>query len=133
MTMVHYRFEEVLKEFDLEGRELTYWISQNWVLPSRENPSLEADDTSFLFDQSDLARVKLIAELRRDLEINDDAMPVVLRLLDQVYGLRRTLGELVKALEALPEVHRNALKEIIQAHKEGLDGAEGGQGGAGPR
>ena len=80
MTMVHYRFEEVLKEFDLEGRELTYWISQNWVLPSRENPSLEADDTSFLFDQSDLARVKLIAELRRDLEINDDAMPVVLRL-----------------------------------------------------
>jgi chaperone modulatory protein CbpM len=121
MTVVHYRFEEVLKEFDLEGRELTYWISQNWVLPSRENPQAEAEGAPYLFDQSDLARVKLIAELRRDLDINDDAMPVVLRLLDQVYGLRRTLGELVKAIEALPETHRNELKEIIRGHKDGRD------------
>lgn len=121
MTVIHYRFEEVLKEFDLEGRELTYWISQNWVLPSRENPELEEKDAQYLFDQSDLARVKLIAELRRDLEINDAAMPVVLRLLDQVYGLRRTLGELVKAIEALPDTHREELRDIIKAHKDSQD------------
>ena len=41
-------------------------------------------DGDLVFDDSDVARVRLIAELRNDLGVNEDAIPVVLRLLDQV-------------------------------------------------
>src|SRR3546814_19259708 len=56
-----------------------------------------------MFDDSDLARVKLLAELRNDLGVNEDAIPVVLRLLDQVYSLRRALADLNEAIRTLPE------------------------------
>ena len=46
-----------------------------------------------------MARVRLILELRSDLHINDDALPAVLSLIDQVYGLRRELRSLARAVE----------------------------------
>jgi chaperone modulatory protein CbpM len=41
-------------------------------------------------------------------------MPVVLRLLDQVYGLRRRLNALRAAVEAQPEDVRRALRAQLE-------------------
>ena len=86
-----------------EPAVLTVWIEQNWVLPVKQ-------DGVYHFDDADLARARLIAELHRDLEVNDEAMPVVLRLLDQVYSLRKALGDLNQAIKALPEESRAQLR-----------------------
>jgi chaperone modulatory protein CbpM len=80
-------FQQVVMEMEVSEGEVTRWIEQSWVLPVEE-------DGKLLFDDIDRARIQLIVELRRDLEVNEEAIPVVLRLLDQVYGLRRTLDEL---------------------------------------
>ena len=66
-----------------------------------------------LEDDSDVARVRLIAELRNDLGVNEDAIPVVLRLLDQVYGLRRALAELNEAIQTLPESAQDQLRAYL--------------------
>jgi chaperone modulatory protein CbpM len=59
--------------------ELSRFVAEGWIVPDAEDGFVEGD----------LARLHLILELRRDLAIDDEAMPVVLSLLDQVYVLRR--------------------------------------------
>ncbi|WP_340118434.1 chaperone modulator CbpM [Pelagibius sp. 7325] len=98
-------FEDVLVSLDIGASELHAWIEQHWVLPVEESGD-------FYFDEADVARVKLIAELRNDLGVNEDAIPVVLRLLDQVYSLRRALSELNEAIRELPE----SAQEQLRAH-----------------
>jgi chaperone modulatory protein CbpM len=95
--------QQVVAEIEVSEGEVTRWIEQSWVLPTEEEGEL-------LFDDVDRARVQLIVELRRDLEVNDEAIPVVLRLLDQVYGLRRTLDELRQGIMGLSEAARAELE-----------------------
>ena len=70
-------------------------------------------DGDFFFDDTDVARVRLIAELRNDLGVNEDAIPVVLRLLDQVYSLRRALSDLNEAIRELPESAQDQLRAYL--------------------
>ncbi len=89
-------FDAVLREIrDLDAPELERWIAARWVLPERRQ------DT-YVFRAIDVARVQLIVELKRELMIDEEAMPVVLNLLDQVYALRRRLKSLAAAVDALP-------------------------------
>jgi chaperone modulatory protein CbpM len=88
--------EQVVAEVKVTQGEVTAWIEQRWVRPLEE-------DGRYLFDEADRARIRLISELRGDLEVGEDAMPLVLHLLDQIYALRRALGELQGAIKELPE------------------------------
>jgi chaperone modulatory protein CbpM len=51
---------------------------------------------AWLFRDIDVARVRLIQDLRRSLGLQDEALPVVLHLLDQLYATRRRLLRLRK-------------------------------------
>ena len=96
----------------LEVRELERWIGERWVLP-------EGGEGAYVFHEIDIARVRLIVELRRDLAIDDEAMPVVLGLLDQVYALRRRLKTIADALSGLPPQTRSAIETHLR--EVGLD------------
>ena len=72
------RFTQLRLE-DLEG-----WIAEDHVRPEREAGAL-------VFTEIDVERVRLIIELREEMAVNEDALPVVLSLLDQLYALRRRL------------------------------------------
>lgn len=101
-------FEAVLRAVrGLEASELERWIAARWVRPERTG-------TTYIFTEIDVARIHLIAELRNDLMIDEEAMPVVLNLLDQVYALRHRLKTLADALEALPP----DIKETLRTHFE---------------
>jgi chaperone modulatory protein CbpM len=101
------RFDEVLVHCRIERVELETWIAREWVLPARE-------DGGYTFTETDLARVKLICDLTRDLALSEDAMGVVLPLLDQVYGLRASLRRVVDAIGTLPEPTRAQLREQLR-------------------
>ncbi len=107
------RFDDILITLDIGASELHAWIEQHWVLPVET-------DGDFYFDDADVARVKLIAELRNDLGVNEDAIPVVLRLLDQVYSLRRALSDLNEAIRELPE----SAQDQLRAHLSDDDASE---------
>jgi chaperone modulatory protein CbpM len=90
----------------IETAELERWCAEGWVRPEREADQLR-------FGEIDVARVRLICELRIDLAIDDDALPVVLDLMDQVHGLRGRLAALGRALAAEPlEVRRRIAAAI---------------------
>jgi chaperone modulatory protein CbpM len=95
------RFDELLIRFDgLERHELSRWIENRWVLPERHSET-------WVFHEVDVARVELILDIRRDFLVDDEAMPLVLSLLDQVYGLRRQMRRLCDAVACQsPEVQQ---------------------------
>jgi len=99
---------EVVQTTEIREADIVAWVEQHWVLPVEE-------DGQWMFDDADVARVSLIRELRDDLDVNDDAMPVVLKLLDQVYSLRAAMAEMQEAIQALPDDHRSALEERLRA------------------
>ena len=99
-------FEALLQIVRVEEAELRHWIESGWVLP-------EGDSGAWIFREVDVARARLIAEIRHDLAIDDGALPVVLSLLDQLYGLRRELQALYGAVAAQPSSVRDAISAAI--------------------
>jgi chaperone modulatory protein CbpM len=91
-----WRLSEVVSELSIESASLQGWVEQRWVRP-------RASGDELLFDETDMARVRLIRELKQDLSVGDEAMPVVLQLLDQVYALRKALSDLSRAIKACPQ------------------------------
>jgi chaperone modulatory protein CbpM len=75
--------------------ELITWVERGWVIPDDAGSSLE-------FHEIDVARVRLIHDLRHGMDIGEDAVPLVLSLLDQVYELRSRLKSVLHAVEAQP-------------------------------
>jgi chaperone modulatory protein CbpM len=87
--------ELLLRVKGLDRRELTRWVENRWVLPERHNET-------WVFHEVDVARVELILEIRHEFAIDDEALPLVLGLLDQIYDLRRQLRRMCDALAAQP-------------------------------
>ena len=75
----------------LQRADVDRWIAQRWVKP-------DGVAGQYAFQDIDVARVRLIRELRDDLQVNEEALPVVLSLLDQLYDLRRRLHDLSEML-----------------------------------
>jgi len=101
-------FDELLQRFrGLERRDLMRWVEERWVLP-------EHRDANWVFREVDIARIELILEIRRDFAIDDEAMPLVLGLLDQVYSLRRQMRRLCDAVSAQPGEVRDAIRLALQ-------------------
>jgi chaperone modulatory protein CbpM len=80
-------------EFSIQARISTQtlhaWLDAGWLRPLR-------DEEATHYSEIDLARAHLINDLK-NLDVNDEAMPVILDLIDQVHGLRRLLREVLSA------------------------------------
>ena len=93
---------------DLEAVELTTWVERGWVQP-------ESTEAGWEFHEIDVARVRLVHDLRRDMDVGEDALPLVLSLLDQVYELRGTLRSLLNELRSQsPELFSTVLASIVR-------------------
>jgi len=90
------RTGEFLVQSRLDAQALEAWIDAGWLRPRGSQSGRD-------FSDMDLARARLIWDLRDELGVNDEAVPVVLDLLDQIYSLRRLARELME---------RNRRKEL---------------------
>jgi chaperone modulatory protein CbpM len=103
-------FEDILRIHRLQRIELQTWIEHRWVRPRAGAEGME-------FDEADEARIELIRELRQEFLVDDDALEVVLPLLDQLYATRLVLRKVEAALQALP-AH---LRDEVRARLRGTD------------
>jgi chaperone modulatory protein CbpM len=87
------RVEEFLFRARLDQHALESWVAAGWLVPPQTDPEL-------MFSDVDLARAQLIHDLREDFGVNDDAVSVILHLVDQVHGLRRSMQELLNEMRA---------------------------------
>lgn len=86
----------------LQRRDLRAWLQAGWVRPTET-------DHEPVFDDVDVARLRLICDLRKEMAVPTDAVPMVLSLLDQLHGLRRELRSLALAIERQPQETRRAI------------------------
>ena len=82
---------DFLDRAQLDHETLEVWIEEEWLVPI-------GIATDLTFSEADLARAKLIRDLKQDLGINDEGVGVILNLLDQVHGLRRALAEMLQSM-----------------------------------
>ena len=99
--------KEFLLHCGLDPATLQTWIETGWLLPDRTGGGRH-------FSEGDLARVQLIRDLH-DLGVNDDGIPVILDLVDQLHGLRHTLGGLLATISAQPQSARRRIIADIRA------------------
>jgi len=99
--------EVVLTVERIDRVELARWVELGWVAPVGRERGEPA------FSDLDVARVCLICDLVHDLAVEEETVPVVLSLLDQVYALRRQLGALTAAIQRQPEDVRRAILEVL--------------------
>lgn len=95
-----YTEEEILSSVGRATRQqLTVWIDADLVRPTMS-------EGGHRFSQMDVARLELICDLCETFDLEDDALSMVLSLLDQLHGVRAELLSFTKAIADEPETVR---------------------------
>lgn len=92
-------------------RELRLWVREGWVQPAQ-------GDAGPVFDDLDVARIRLLCDLRKDMALPNEVLPVVLTLIDRLQQTRRDLRLLTEALEEQPEDVRRTVLESFRARQD---------------
>ena len=87
--------EEFLSLSGMGHEMLNAWIEDEWLIPSGSSAAIS-------FSDIDVARARLIRDLKIDLGVNDAGVGVILNLLDQIHGLRRTLKQVRDLVGTIP-------------------------------
>jgi chaperone modulatory protein CbpM len=102
------RTREFLLAARLDAAAVEAWVEAGWLVPRRDE---EAHD----FTDADVARARLIRELQHDMGVNEEAIPIILDLLDQVHGLRQMLREVATAVCTQPDEMRARIVAEIRS------------------
>ncbi|MBT8454492.1 MAG: MerR family transcriptional regulator [Rhodobacteraceae bacterium] len=94
-------------------RELRLWVRKGWVRPAQS-------ERGPVFDDIDVARLRLLCDLRKEMALPTDVMPTVLTLIDQLHRTRRDLRRLAEALDEQPDHVRRAV--ITSVRRRAGDG-----------
>ena len=84
--------QEFLTYSGLQVQTLDLWLEQRWLIPEETSIGIQ-------FSDIDVARARLIHDLKSDLGANDEGIDVILHLMDQLHGLRNALTQLQKDIQ----------------------------------
>ena len=85
MNMVLRReLEEVCMMCGTTSEVIFHFIEEEWIIPF--------DKKNNYFDEEDIARLRLILDLKNQFGVNEEAIPIILHLIDQLHEYRRNLN-----------------------------------------
>ncbi|MCM2349038.1 MAG: chaperone modulator CbpM [Bacteriovoracaceae bacterium] len=76
MNHHHRKIEEASDYCGVPREMILLFIKREWISP--------LDQETPILDEEDVARVLLIWELRQNFGVNDEAIPIILNLIDQI-------------------------------------------------
>ena len=79
--------QEFINRSHLDAATLNVWIDEEWLIPRASGSALQ-------FSDADLARARLIRDLKLDLGVNNEGIAIILHLLDQLHGLRSLVRDI---------------------------------------
>jgi chaperone modulatory protein CbpM len=88
------------------------WVARGLLRPTSGNDAGSADTWSF--EQIDVARVRLLAELEDDIGFDGEAVETIVGLVDQVHTLRGQLELLARAIAEQPAETRAAIATTLR-------------------
>ena len=87
---------DFLYRAQLDQETLEVWIEEEWLVPGGT-----AGEPAF--SDVDLARVKLIRDLKEDMGVNDEGVGIILNLLDQMHSLRKAVFGVMPSIRERPK------------------------------
>ena len=82
--------QEFCQHVSIEYATLETWVEAGWIVPSEDNGNRG-------YSEADLARARLIQDLRLNFGVNDEGVDLILDLVDQIHGLRKALSDVLAA------------------------------------
>lgn len=83
MTLTRFEITEVANQCGIDTETILQFISEEWITPT--------DPTNLRLDEEDIARIQLIWDLQQDLGVNDESVPIILHLIDELNHLHLEL------------------------------------------
>ncbi len=74
---ITYEITEVIEIFEVNEVFIYDCIEREWIIP--------IDSRNKLLDREDIARILLIKDLKEDFGVNDESIPIILHLIDQLH------------------------------------------------
>jgi chaperone modulatory protein CbpM len=88
MSEYYYYYQEITQTYQISEQFIRECLQKQWIEP--------LDTAADKLSREDLARLLLIHDLMEDMGVNDESVPVILNLIDQIHALKRKarlLGE----------------------------------------
>lgn len=102
---------EILTRVDrLTQDRLTLCITRAWVRP-------RLSEAGRVYDDIDVARLRLIVDLIEDMAVNDEAVPLILGLIDEISTLRRRVRVVDAAIGGV------GVRDAVRARLAARDGS----------
>ena len=101
---------EFLRQAGVDSGKIDLWVGSGWL-------AQHGGAEEWTFSEIDLARSRLIQDLTDDLGVNDEGVPIILGLIDQLHGLRGALRDLLVALRDQPSNTRERLAAELRAFR----------------
>lgn len=79
--------QEFLACSGVDAPTLEFWLEQRWLIPEQTSAGQN-------FSDRDIARARLVQNLKSEFGVNDEGIDVILHLLDQLHGLRSAFMQL---------------------------------------
>jgi chaperone modulatory protein CbpM len=76
--------KEFLARSGIDIRTIEQWFALEWIAPPQAAPRA-------VISEVDAARAFFIRDLKVEFGVNDEGIEIVLRLVDQMHGLRRAM------------------------------------------
>ncbi|MDD4972990.1 MAG: chaperone modulator CbpM [Bacteriovorax sp.] len=89
-TTLTFEIAEAAHECGINQEAIIQFINFEWIQP--------VDPINLLLDKDDIARIQLISELKDNLGVNDESIPIILHLIDQLNHLHQELIQKTKRL-----------------------------------
>lgn len=100
--------DDRLRRLNLEVTMVEYCVSAGWIAPAAPR-----------YSEADLARVRLVRDLREAMGVNDEGVSVALDLVDQIHGMRRAMRRVAAAVHHLPGPAREEILAALREMDEG--------------
>lgn len=94
----------------LTQTRLTAYVGQAYLCPAQSEDGL-------VYSPADLARAELICDLVEQFNLQDDALGVVLSLIDQLHGVRGELQRVMDAIDRQPSAIQAEIQAILAQEK----------------
>lgn len=108
---MRYTEHEIIARVErLTVSRLRAWIESGCIRPENKKGV-------YAFTEADLARINLLCELQDNLNIQEEVIPLILSLIDQIHSLRRELRDLAHAVEQQPKTVQEKIVRSFHALK----------------
>jgi chaperone modulatory protein CbpM len=81
------QINEIIQHYELAETFISECIRCEWIQP--------CDCENNLLDEEDIARLMLVRDLKKNFGVNDESIPIILHLLDQIHALKARVKQYV--------------------------------------